>query len=219
MRPIGARSPRARSRSSRPRISRTETVARWCGIRGGTSGRSRRTQAASTRRSDPGYAARMRIEASRPHMPNYGLLGPSEGRGLLPWSWAEQRLRDGRNYWLSTVSAAGRPHAMAVWGVWHADAFFFSTDGDSRKAHNLRRDPRCTLTSEGAAEALIVEGTAREVSDAALLGKVAAQYTAKYTMGYPTDSSVYRVEPEVVFGFIEDASEFAGSATRWRMVR
>ena len=30
--------------------------------------------------------------ASRPYMPGYGLLGPDEGTGLLPWSWAEERL-------------------------------------------------------------------------------------------------------------------------------
>lgn len=30
--------------------------------------------------------------ASRPHMPDYGIKGPDERRGLLPWSWAEERL-------------------------------------------------------------------------------------------------------------------------------
>lgn len=151
-------------------------------------------------------------------MPGYGLLGPTEGRGLLPWSWAEERLTGGRNYWLSTVSSAGRPHAMAVWGLWYADSFFFSTDAESRKARNLTNSPRCCVTTEGAAEAVIVEGTALRVRDAALLAQVAARYEAKYTMGYPPDSRVFRVRPEVVFGFIEDAAEFSGAATRWHPV-
>jgi pyridoxine/pyridoxamine 5'-phosphate oxidase len=152
-------------------------------------------------------------------MPGYGLLGPTEGRGLLPWSWAEGRLAASRNYWLSTVSAVGRPHAMAVWGVWHSDSFFFSTGGASRKARNLQGNPRCTVTTEGAAEAVIVEGTALHVRDAAILEKVAARYEAKYTMGYPPDSHVYRVQPELVFAFIENASEFSGAATRWHVIR
>jgi hypothetical protein len=34
--------------------------------------------------------------ASRPYMPGYGIQGPDEGSGLLPWSWAEQRLTESR---------------------------------------------------------------------------------------------------------------------------
>src|SRR5215211_6119397 len=26
-------------------------------------------------------------QARRPYMPGYGIAGPNEGRGLLPWSW------------------------------------------------------------------------------------------------------------------------------------
>jgi len=158
------------------------------------------------------------FEASRPHMPHYGLLGPGEGRGLLPWAWADARLAACRNYWLSTVCDDGAPHAMAVWAVWHRDALFFSTDGASRKARNLKRDPRCVVTTESAAEAVVVEGRAAIERDAALLGDVATRYRAKYEMGYPDRSEVYRVTPAVVFGFIEDASEFTGTATRWRAV-
>jgi len=35
--------------------------------------------------------------ASRPYMPDYGFRGPDEGSGLLPWSWAEERLTESRN--------------------------------------------------------------------------------------------------------------------------
>jgi hypothetical protein len=32
-------------------------------------------------------------EASRPSLPpQYGLLGPTEGQGVLPWIWATERL-------------------------------------------------------------------------------------------------------------------------------
>ena len=89
------------------------------------------------------------------------LLGPEEGRGLLPWSWAEERWRATRNFWASTVWALGAPHAMPVWCVWGKEgALWFSTDGASRKARNLARDARCVVTTEGAAEAVIVEGSA-----------------------------------------------------------
>ena len=154
--------------------------------------------------------------ASRPHMPSYGLLGPDEGRGLLPWSWAEERLRASRNFGVSTVSESGAPHAMPVWCVWQDGALWFSTDGSSRKARNLARDPRCVVTTEGAAEAVIVEGVAELASAPPALAGIALVYEAKYGMGYPADSHVYAVRPRVVFGFVESAAEFAGAATRWR---
>ncbi len=148
-------------------------------------------------------------------MPGYGLLGPNEGRGLLPWSCAEERLRSSWNYWISTVRAGGRPHAMPVWGVWEAESFCFSTASGSRKARNLGQDPRCVVTTESAGEAVILEGAAELESGIELLERVSRAYGAKYPMGYPPDSHVYRVWPELVFGFVEAESEFLGAATRW----
>jgi len=37
-------------------------------------------------------------------MPGYGTLEPEEGTGLLPWSWAVERLTSSRNYWLATTT-------------------------------------------------------------------------------------------------------------------
>ena len=150
-------------------------------------------------------------------MPGSELLGPGEGRGLLPWSWAEERLRESRNYWLSTVSPDGEPHAMAVWGVWHEEGFFFSTGTETRKTRNLARSPACVVTTEDAAEAVVMHGVARRIGDPAVLSPMAQVYREKYAMGYPPDSHVYRVEPRKAFGFIEDAAHFAGAATRWEV--
>ena len=41
--------------------------------------------------------------SSRPHMPGYGTLGPDQGTGLLPWSWAEERLVRSHDYWVATT--------------------------------------------------------------------------------------------------------------------
>jgi Pyridoxamine 5'-phosphate oxidase len=147
-------------------------------------------------------------------MPEYGLASGREG--LLPWRWAVERLEASRNYWLSTVRADGRPHAMAVWAVWLEDALLFSTGAASRKARNLARSPECVLTTERADEAVIVEGVAKLVRERARLARLRTVYLAKYGSGFPADSNVYAVRPRVVFGFIERAEDFAASATRWR---
>jgi nitroimidazol reductase NimA-like FMN-containing flavoprotein (pyridoxamine 5'-phosphate oxidase superfamily) len=154
--------------------------------------------------------------ADRPCMPGYGVLPADEGRGLLPWGWAEERLVAARNYWVSTVNDDGRPHAMPVWAVWLDGAVYFSTGRRTRKARNLARRPACVVSPESGAEAVVVEGSAEELADAVSLERVADAYRAKYGMGFPPEEPVYRIRPRVVFGLVENADEFAGAVTRWR---
>ncbi len=156
-------------------------------------------------------------EASRPHMPGYGLLPADQGRGLLPWIWAQKRLEQARRYWLSTVSPDGAPHAMAVWGIWVDDTLYFSTGRRTRKARNVARNPRCAIGVERGIEAVIVEGIVRRVTRRARIRQLSARYKKKYGMGLdPRIGGVYAVEPRVVFAFIENEKDFPGTATRWR---
>src|SRR5258708_10671409 len=94
--------------------------------------------------------------ASRPDRLGYGL---TKGKiGLLPWKWAEQRLTQSHNYWITTVRPEGSPHTMVVWGLWQDCRFLFSTGGKSRKARNLAKNTNCVVCTEHANEAVIVEG-------------------------------------------------------------
>lgn len=155
-------------------------------------------------------------KASRPHMPDYGLLDAESGRGLLPWGWAEERLTRSHNYWVSTTSADGRPHAMPVWGLWMDGAFWFSTAAGSRKARNLAVNANCVITTEHADEAVIVEGAAEAIAGKAAFKRFADAYKPKYDWDMSAvEDGVFLVRPRVVFGFIEHADQFGGSATRW----
>src|SRR6202140_5228559 len=99
---------------------------------------------------------------SRPLMPGYGL--PEGTKGLLSWSWAEQRLKKSHNYWITTVRMDGSPqaspHTMVVWGLWQAGRLLFSTGGRARKSRNLALNANWVVGTELANEALIVEGVA-----------------------------------------------------------
>ena len=156
------------------------------------------------------------ISVSRPHMPNYGIAPAEGGEGLLPWEWAQARLRDSHNYWLSTVTAAGLPHTRPVWGVWHGGGLVFSSDRGSLKVRNLVRQARCTVTTESAAEAVIVEGSAVVLVAPSDIEAAGADYLAKYGMGLVADSAIIRVVPTTVFAFVERDERFTGTATRWR---
>jgi hypothetical protein len=155
--------------------------------------------------------------ADRPHMPGYDLFPEIGGPGLLPWSWAEERLTGSHNYWIGTVSPDGQPHATPVWAVWLESALYFSVGPRSLKARNLARDPRCTATTEYAGEAVIIEGTTAVVIDIDTLARFKAAYDVKYDWDIDvTKGPIYAITPATVFGFIEAAREFAGTATRWR---
>jgi general stress protein 26 len=165
-------------------------------------------------------------KVSRPRMPGYGL--PEGDKGLLPWSWAEQRLKKSHNYWITTVkqdassSATSQesPHTMVVWGLWQDGRFLFSTGSKSRKARNLAENSNCVVCTENAAEAVIVEGVA-EIADVAARRKMLPVYERKYKfdMGKMKEDilsmkePVFAVRPRVVFGLWE--KHFVGKSTRW----
>lgn len=162
-------------------------------------------------------------------MPGYGL--PAGDKGLLPWSWADQRLKKSHNYWITTVNADGSPHdisprnisphTMVVWGLWQDGRFLFSTGSKSRKARNLAQNANCVVCTEHAHEAVIVEGLA-EIADVPARRKFLPKYERKYKFdmkGMKQDilsmkEPVFTVRPRVVFGFWEE--EFVGKSTRWK---
>jgi hypothetical protein len=152
-------------------------------------------------------------------MPGYGMQPAGEGTGLLPWSWAEERLVASRNYWVVTRWPDGRPHAMPVWGIWHEATFWFSSSKPSRKSKNLSADPRCVVTTEDADNPVVVEGIAELVSGPGDLATLLALENAKYSTDYgiemldPVANSAFRVRPQWVFGL--QAGDFTGSPTRW----
>ena len=122
-------------------------------------------------------------------MPGYGVLGPGEGTGLLPWSWAEERLSASRYYWVSTVRPDGRPHASPVWGLWDGGRLWFSCGGRSRKARNLAADPRCSVTTDDAENPVIVDGVAEVARDPAAIARFVELGNAKYGPSYTVEFS------------------------------
>ena len=151
-------------------------------------------------------------QSERPKMAAYGV--PDSTTGLLPWAWALERLHVSHNFWLATTRPDGRPHLMPLWGLWSEDALYISTASSSRKAVNLYLQPACSISTQRADEAVIVEGRAEQVRDEALLARLLVTYTDKYGMGFPSDSPVFCIRPRTVFGFTEYS--LSESATRWR---
>ena len=71
-------------------------------------------------------------------MAAYGV--PDELDGLLPWSWADERLTKSRNFWVVTATLEARPHALPAWGVWvsELERFAFSCAPTLRQSAYFR---------------------------------------------------------------------------------
>jgi hypothetical protein len=154
-------------------------------------------------------------------MPDYGV--DDADWAPLPWSWASERLAGNRNFWVVTVSAGGRPHALPVWGVWDDDEarFAFSCGPRARKARNLAANPRAVVMIDDTVECLSMEGTAAVV-DPAHSDHWIERYLAKYQpIGPDLDADfirqnlLFELRPERAFAIIERDDEFAARATRW----
>jgi hypothetical protein len=154
-------------------------------------------------------------EPTAERMPWPGYEPPSEGRRLLEWAWAVSRLRESRRYWLATAGPEGLPHLAAVWGVWTGAALVFSTGRMTRKALNLGARKECSIATEGAEEAVIIEGSADEVRDAKLIASADATYIAKYGSSLLMDDSpLFGVRPRSVAGIVDGSATVL--PTRWR---
>jgi len=161
--------------------------------------------------------------SERPEMAAYGV--PDALEGVLPWSWAEERLSACRNFWVVSVAPDGRPHAMPVWGIWLPDpgTFTFSCAPTSRKARNFATNPQATVAVDHTVEVVVVEGTVSPV-DPVEADEALTAYVAKYWDTEPErdegkafvgQNLVLELTPERAFGIIEDEVDFSQRATRW----
>ena len=104
-----------------------------------------------------------------------------------PWADIERLLADAQLYWIITVRADGRPHAVPLVGVWQDGAFAFCTGPEEQKQRNLDANAHVAVTtgSTGAhgwdsGTDVVVEGTAVRVTDADELQRLADAWFAKY---------------------------------------
>ena len=113
---------------------------------------------------------------------------------LLDWGPIEARLGQGMTQapgtggpdrhtcWLATINPDGSPHVNGIGALWVDGAFWFETGDQSRKAKNLARDPRCTLSMATHDFDLVVDGDAHQVTDPPTVAAMAERWAAE---GWP----------------------------------
>jgi hypothetical protein len=157
-------------------------------------------------------------KSSRPQIPDYGI--PTTEEGMLPWSYMQDRMREAINYWVSTASLNGQPHATPVWGIWLEDILYFDGSPRTRRGRDLAANPRVSIHLEDGTRAVMLEGNAVELTRPALSLRqtLSAAYTQKYAeRGYSPgpetweSGGLYRFEPRVAFAW----TQFPADTTRW----
>jgi hypothetical protein len=146
--------------------------------------------------------------ADRPVIPGYGV--PDTVEGTQSWGQVTERLAQAKNYWISTASADGRPHAVPVWGIWLDDVLYFGAG--PRTMRNLRENPRVSIHLESGDDVVIVEGTVESANDpdGTLFSRYVEAFGSKYDYR-PEEVSGYRLRAEKAYTW----TSFPADATRW----
>lgn len=151
-------------------------------------------------------------KATRMTSQGYGFEGAKTPPGKrFPWTRVERLLKNARNYWIGTSGPGGRPHSAPVWAVWLDGVLYFSTGEESRKGRNIAKNPQVTVHPELGAQAVILEGSAKRITQAAKLRPVWKAYNAKYKW-HAEDYPFYEMRPRVAYSFKED---LPNTGTRW----
>ena len=153
------------------------------------------------------------------------------GHAPIPWSRALKQLDagDGGIYWLATTRPDGEPHLTAVGGLWDGGNVYFVSGAQTRKSRDLAKHPRCVMSVSLKDLDLVIEGTARKVTDDATLKRLAKRYGERgwpatvqggaFTYEYSAPSAgpppwdLYAIKPVTAFGV---ATAEPHGASRWR---
>lgn len=139
--------------------------------------------------------------------------------------------RDERPTDLLAGHGSPRPAAAPRWSrrLWVDGSFYFTSGAGTRKSRNLAANPKCVISVALNGIDLVVEGTARRVTDEPTLRRLAELYaaqgwparvsdgaiTAEYSApsAGPAPWDLYVVTPSTAFG-VATAEPYG--ATRWR---
>jgi hypothetical protein len=149
-------------------------------------------------------------------------LGARDGLPPVDWSSVVAKLEtnappapespNAQTTWLATVNEDGSAHVTAVGAIWLDGTFWFQT-GDTRKGHNVARDPRCSVAISVRDADVVLEGDAVLVTEPGAVARVARAWADQGWPVTPDESGtgitapfnapsqgpppwhVYRIEP------------------------
>lgn len=95
---------------------------------------------------------------------------------------ADERLREEKIAWLTTVRSDGQPQSVPVWFLWDGESFLIYSQSDRQKLKNIGRNPRVGLhlnSNVRGGDVVRVEGVA-EILDGFPPATEVGEYVEKY---------------------------------------
>jgi pyridoxamine 5'-phosphate oxidase-like protein len=170
-------------------------------------------------------ASAVRVEPRNLDVYGHKPLAWSRAKRLLT---ASSRSKAHLTYWLATRGREG-PNIAGVGAIWADDQIYFVSGPRTRKSRNLAREPRCAIAVSLRRFDLVLEGTARRVTDQPTLRRIVRRYVATgwpakvegaaFTAAFSAPSAgrppwyLYALAPTTAFGV---AGSKPYGATRWR---
>lgn len=121
-------------------------------------------------------------------------LGAADGLPPVDWGTIVEKLdralapatdaHNARTTWLTTINEDGSPHVTPVGAIWLEGKYWFQTGEGTRKARNVLRDPRCSISVSTLHADVVIEGEATRVTDPATVARVAETWADN---GWPAE--------------------------------
>lgn len=153
------------------------------------------------------------------------------GATATDWDTVRDALVSAELFWIATVRRDGRPHVTPLVAVWFDEALYFCTGPAEQKAVNLRDNQHVVLSTGcngwEAGLDVIVEGTARRVTDESTLVRLSEAWRSKWDGRWHFEvvgdsfrhegeeglAYVFEVTPQKVLSFAKE--KFAASRHRF----
>jgi len=147
-------------------------------------------------------------------------MKPEDEGILIPWSEASQKLNESIVYWVCSVSPAGKPLAVPVWGVWQEETFYIRANPYTRTRQNIDENSNIVVHLESGEDAVIFDAIAEKIVDEDQRAAISQAFDEKYQFSQPS-AVFYQAKPitamcQLCHGIGEiAANEYRASATKY----
>ena len=105
------------------------------------------------------------------------------------------------HYWLSTAEIGGRPHVIAVSGLWNDGEIVVTTLGTSKTARNLAMNPAAVLAGGDPSDAIVIQAQVMESVAVEDSPRMLSEWSAAMGWEPPGDWVFYRLRPTRIQAF------------------
>ena len=105
------------------------------------------------------------------------------------------------HYWLSTAEVGGRPHVIAVSGLWHDGEMVVTTLGTSKTARNMAMNPLVVVAGGDPSDAIVIQAQVIEAVPVEDAPRLAGEWQAAMGWEPAADWVFYRLRPTRIQAF------------------